>query len=86
MQCQIDDLIQPEGWLPWMGDFALHTLFYAEINNRGPGAATDKRVKWKGIKKITPQHALDFTVGRFIRGDPWIKPTGVPYSSGMMAV
>ncbi|KGN57132.1 pectinesterase [Cucumis sativus] len=86
MQSQIDDLIQPEGWLPWTGNFALNTLFYAEINNRGPGAATDKRVKWKGIKKITMEHALDFTAARFIRGDPWIKPTGVPYTSGMMAV
>lgn len=86
MQSQIDDLIQPEGWLPWQGDFALNTLFYAEINNRGPGSNTDKRVKWRGIKHITPEHAVDFTAGRFIRGDPWIKPTGVPYISGMMAV
>lgn len=86
MQSQIDDLIQPEGWLPWMGDFALNTLFYTEYNNRGPGAAKDKRVKWRGIKQITPEHAFDFTAGRFIRGDPWIKPTGVPYTSGMMAV
>lgn len=86
MQSQIDDLIQPEGWLPWQGNFALKTLFYAEFNNRGPGAAKDKRVKWRGIKQITPEHAVDFTVGRFIRGDPWIKRTGIPYTSGMMAV
>ncbi|XP_022973728.1 pectinesterase-like [Cucurbita maxima] len=84
MESQIDDLIQPEGWLPWMGNFALNTLFYSEFNNRGPGASTKDRVKWKGIKQITAKHALDFTPALFIRGNPWIKPTGVPYTSGMM--
>ncbi|XP_022945995.1 pectinesterase-like [Cucurbita moschata] len=84
MESQIDDLIQPEGWLPWMGNFALNTLFYSEFNNRGPGASTKNRVKWRGIKQITAKHALDFTPALFIRGNPWIKPTGVPYSSGMM--
>ncbi|XP_022973685.1 pectinesterase-like [Cucurbita maxima] len=86
MQSQIDDLIQPEGWLPWTGDFALNTLFYSEFENRGPGAATQNRVKWRGVKQITAKHALDFTPGLFIRGNPWIKHTGVPYTSGMMAV
>jgi len=81
----IDDLIQPAGWLPWLGDFALKTCFYTEFNNRGPGSSTAQRVVWRGIKAITPQHAVDFTPGRFIRGDPWIKPTGVPYASGLIA-
>ncbi|KAK1318641.1 putative pectinesterase/pectinesterase inhibitor 28 [Acorus calamus] len=38
MQSQIDDLVRPEGWQPWFGDFALNTCFYAEFDNRGPGA------------------------------------------------
>ncbi|XP_022973798.1 pectinesterase-like [Cucurbita maxima] len=86
MQCQIDDLIQPEGWLPWEGDFALKTLFYTEFDNRGPGAAKQNRVKWRGIKQITPKHAIDFTPGLFIRGNPWIRRTGVPYYSGMATI
>ncbi|XP_022956244.1 pectinesterase-like [Cucurbita moschata] len=86
LQCKIDDLIQPEGWLPWTGDFALNTLFYSEYNCRGAGSKKDNRVKWRGIKEITPEHAIDFTAGLFIRGNPWIKPTGVPYSSGMMTL
>ncbi|KAF5739885.1 putative Pectinesterase precursor [Tripterygium wilfordii] len=85
MESFIDDLIQPAGWLPWLGDFGLKTCFYTEFNNWGPGSSTAQRVAWRGIKAITPQHAVDFTPGRFIRGDTWIKPTGVPYSSGMMA-
>ncbi|KAG2727027.1 hypothetical protein I3760_01G141100 [Carya illinoinensis] len=84
MQSHIEGFIQPEGWLPWMGDFALNTLFYAEIGNDGPGAVTINRVKWRGIKKITLDHAKKFTAGTFLGGDKWIKPTGVPYVSGLM--
>ena len=86
LQCKIDDLIQPEGWLPWEGNFALKTLFYSEYDNRGPGAAKQNRVKWRGIKQITPKHAIDFTPGLFIRGNPWIRRTGVPYYSGMATI
>lgn len=86
MESYIDDIIQPEGWLPWLGDFGLNTCFYTEYKNRGPGAGTTKRVKWKGIKTITPQHAADFTAGRFMKGDRWIRTAGVPYVAGMMNV
>ncbi|KAL6343848.1 hypothetical protein AAG906_027619 [Vitis piasezkii] len=86
MQSQIDDLISPEGWLPWMGDFGLNTCFYAEYGNRGPGSATTSRVTWRGIKQITDQHVNDFTVGRFISGHLWLGASGVPYTSDMMAV
>lgn len=86
MQSQIDDIIQPDGWLPWAGTFAINSCFYTEFNNRGAGADMSKRVKWKGIKTITPQHAVDFTPGRFLGGDRWIKATGIPYVSGMINV
>ncbi|KAF3456261.1 hypothetical protein FNV43_RR00911 [Rhamnella rubrinervis] len=86
MQSQIDGMIQPEGWMPWAGDFGINTCFYSEFNNRGPGSDTSKRAKWKGVKTMTPEHAVDFTPGRFLRGDTWIKPTGIPYISGMVSV
>ncbi|KAF8018019.1 hypothetical protein BT93_H3042 [Corymbia citriodora subsp. variegata] len=84
MESYIDDIIQPEGWMPWLGDFGLNTCFYGEYKNRGPGASTSKRVKWKGIKKITSAHAVDFTAGRFMKGDRWIRTAGVPYVAGMI--
>ncbi|KAL3750079.1 hypothetical protein ACJRO7_011114 [Eucalyptus globulus] len=86
MQSFIDDIIQPEGWLPWMGDFGIKTCFYSEFGNRGPGSSMTGRVKWKGIKTITPAHAVDFTVGTFLRGNTWLPKFGVPFSAGMMAV
>ncbi|KAJ4848454.1 hypothetical protein Tsubulata_038169 [Turnera subulata] len=83
MESQIDDLISPEGWLPWKGDFGLDTSFYSEHDNRGPGAVKTKRVTWKGVKNLTSQEIDGFTAARFIQGDDWIPATGVPYTSGL---
>ncbi|KAJ0093986.1 hypothetical protein Patl1_25012 [Pistacia atlantica] len=82
LQSEIDDVIQPDGWLPWNGKFALDTLWYAEYGNRGLGSDTAKRVAWPGIKKLTPEQAADFTIERFFVVD-WIKPSSVPYNLGM---
>jgi len=84
MQSNIGDFIQADGWMPWMGDFALNTCFYAEIANKGVGADKAQRVKWRGVKQLTMDHAQKFTAGTFIGGDRWIKPTGVPYVSGLL--
>lgn len=84
MKTHLDDLIQPEGWSPWLGNFGINTCFYTEFQNVGPGSNTTQRVKWRGIKTITSQHALDFTPGKFLGGDTWIKTTGVPYHPGFL--
>ena len=83
MQSQLDDIIAPEGWLPWNGNFALDTLSYAEFGNRGPGADQTNRVKWRGIKKINAAQARRFTPAVFLRGGDWIPSSGVPYTPGM---
>ncbi|KAG6431304.1 hypothetical protein SASPL_109383 [Salvia splendens] len=84
MQANIDACIQPTGWSPWMGTFALNTLYYGEWANTGPGADLSKRVKWKGIKKMTPEIAAGFTAQKVFVYDDWIKKTGVPYEAGML--
>ena len=81
MNSQIDDVIAPEGWLPWAGSFAINTCFYSEISNRGPGSALAHRVKWRGIKKVDPRRAADFAPAKFLGGDFWIKASGVPYTA-----
>ncbi|KAK3011953.1 hypothetical protein RJ639_012535 [Escallonia herrerae] len=84
MESTLADFIQPAGWMPWSGTFALDTLYYAEYANRGPGAKTDKRVKWKGYKVITNRNeALQFTAGPFIQGNQWLRFTGAPYILGL---
>ncbi|KAG6432111.1 hypothetical protein SASPL_103685 [Salvia splendens] len=85
MESNIDGFISPEGWAPWMGTFGLDTLYYGEYKNRGQGAATAKRVTWKGIQKMTPELADKFTPVKVYDGDDsWVKNTAIPYVAGLV--
>jgi pectin methylesterase-like acyl-CoA thioesterase len=35
LNCNIESLITPEGWLPWIGDVGLKMLYYGEAGNSG---------------------------------------------------
>ncbi|XP_028803335.1 putative pectinesterase/pectinesterase inhibitor 24 [Neltuma alba] len=83
MQSSMGDLIDPSGWLPWVGDSAPDTIFYAEFQNFGPGASTKGRVKWKGLRTISAKQANRFTVKAFLQGDRWIPATITPYKSSL---
>ncbi|KAK4483721.1 hypothetical protein RD792_010923 [Penstemon davidsonii] len=83
MESNIDDFIQPEGWLEWNGDFALKTLYYAEFNNEGAGSNTSGRVKWPGYRVINKEEALKFSIGPFLQGESWLKNPDVPVRFGM---
>ncbi|XP_065859513.1 putative pectinesterase/pectinesterase inhibitor 28 [Euphorbia lathyris] len=83
MQSVIEDVIDPQGWVGFMGSYGTDTCFFAEFENKGAGADTSKRANWKGIHKINAQDAAEFTAGKFIVGDTWIPKSGVPYTSGM---
>ncbi|KAL2491954.1 putative pectinesterase/pectinesterase inhibitor 28 [Abeliophyllum distichum] len=80
----LDDLIQPQGWLPWNETFALDTLFYAEFNNRGPASIKTQRITWPGVKELPASRVQRFTVSQFIDADIWIPSTGVPYAPGFI--
>ncbi|XP_023530461.1 putative pectinesterase/pectinesterase inhibitor 45 [Cucurbita pepo subsp. pepo] len=82
MESTIEDIIHPDGWLAWEGDFALKTLYYAEFNNDGPGAKTEGRVKWPGHKVIDKEEAAKFTIGSFLEVD-WIQSTSAPVHVGL---
>lgn len=84
MKSSLDSLINPSGWSPWSGSFALSTLYYGEYMNTGPGANTARRVNWPGFHVITnPSEAVKFSVGDFLDGDSWIPGSGVPFDSGL---
>ncbi|KAK8566137.1 hypothetical protein V6N13_021205 [Hibiscus sabdariffa] len=70
INCVMEKIINPEGWMPWTGDFALKTLFYGESGNTGPGSSLSKRVPWS--THIPPQHLPTYSVKNFIQGDQWI--------------
>ncbi|KAL4351661.1 hypothetical protein GQ457_06G035330 [Hibiscus cannabinus] len=70
INCVMEALINPNGWLPWKGDFALKTLFYGEFGNTGPGSILSNRVPWS--TQIPSQHVHTYSVQNFIQGDQWI--------------
>nr|GMD68267.1 pectinesterase [Ipomoea batatas] len=80
----LDGFIDPAGWLPWSGDFALKTLYYGEYMNNGAGARTSGRVKWAGYHVIrSVAEAGKFSVGNFLDGNSWLPATGLPYTSSL---
>ncbi|XP_014523121.1 putative pectinesterase/pectinesterase inhibitor 24 [Vigna radiata var. radiata] len=83
MQSSLGSFINPNGWLPWVGNSAPDTIFYAEFQNVGPGASTKNRVKWKGLKTITSKQATKFTVKTFISGEKWIPASGATFKSSL---
>ncbi|KAI5349411.1 PREDICTED: pectinesterase [Prunus dulcis] len=85
MNSQIDEAIQPEGWTEWAGSQFHNTCFLGEYGNRGPRADMAQRVKWPSLKKLTADQAATFTPAKLFEGDRWIKPSGVPYVSGMVS-
>ncbi|XP_074573051.1 putative pectinesterase/pectinesterase inhibitor 45 [Curcuma longa] len=83
MESEIDEFVSKDGYMPWQGDFGLSTLFYAEYNNTGPGAATGDRVKWPGVRVIEREEAVRYTVESFLDGSNWIPATGAPVLLGL---
>ncbi|XP_037468346.1 probable pectinesterase/pectinesterase inhibitor 41 [Triticum dicoccoides] len=84
MESYIGGLVDATGWMPWSGDFALGTLYYAEYNNSGPGADTGRRVTWPGYHVLGDgADAGNFTVDSMVLGGNWLPQTGVPFTSGL---
>ncbi|KAL2337325.1 hypothetical protein Fmac_011771 [Flemingia macrophylla] len=83
MRSRLESFVNPSGWLPWTGNSAPDTIFYAEFQNVGPGASTKNRVKWKGLRTITSKQATKFTIKDFLQGDRWISASGAPFKSDL---
>ncbi|EGZ09817.1 hypothetical protein PHYSODRAFT_521418 [Phytophthora sojae] len=43
---ELGDVVNAEGWQLWHNDTNIANVYYREFNNRGPGAAKDKRVSF----------------------------------------
>ncbi|KAK4769501.1 hypothetical protein SAY86_027651 [Trapa natans] len=83
MQSYLSEVLRPEGWLEWNGNFALNTLFYGEYMNYGPGAGLGRRVKWPGFHALNSSaQAVNYTVAQFIEGNKWLPSTGITYVAG----
>ncbi|XP_043718581.1 pectinesterase-like [Telopea speciosissima] len=83
MQSFLDSFINPAGWTDWGDNTTLSTLYYAELNNTGPGSSTKNRVRWPGYHEINAKEAANFSVSNFIHGDNWLPATRVPNIGGL---
>lgn len=84
MESTVSQVVDPKGWLAWESQEPPDTIFYAEYDNNGPGAATGGRVKWRGFHgELDASQASAFTVDRFINGDKGMPRTGVQYTPGL---
>ncbi|KAG2315227.1 hypothetical protein Bca52824_018349 [Brassica carinata] len=81
MNTNIDDVIDPEGWLKWNETLALNTLFYSEYHNKGRSSDQAHRVRWRGIQRISDKQARGFAPGDFLHGNAWIPKRRIPYSA-----
>lgn len=59
MNCDMGRHIRPEGWHHWQKE-RQQTARYMEYNNRGEGAATDKRAAW--TRQLTKKEAQKTTI------------------------
>lgn len=71
-QCQIANMIRPEGWMDWADPARQKTVYYAEYQCTGPGANRDGRVSWS--KSLTTEQAKPFSTISFIDGQDWLEP------------
>ncbi len=70
LNCEMSDVVRPEGWDNWKKPYAEKVSNYAEFNNTGPGAALEKRVAWS--KKLTAEQAARYTIAHVLGGaDRW---------------
>ena len=70
MNCEMSEVVRPEGWHNWGKLEREKTTHYAEGGSTGPGAAQDKRVSW--AKKLTAEEIAELTPAKVLGGtDSW---------------
>lgn len=66
INCELGAHILPEGWANWSGTTRDQTAYYAEYNNKGPGAKTSKRVAWS--HQLSKKEAKKYTLATIFSG------------------
>ncbi|CAN6208395.1 unnamed protein product [Urochloa humidicola] len=81
MDSKLGRIVDREGWAGWPGAEPGRgdTVYFGEYGNTGPGAGTEGRVGWAGVRQMEYGEAAQFAVENFISGDEWLGATSFPY-------
>ncbi|MFY9152324.1 MAG: pectinesterase family protein [Prolixibacteraceae bacterium] len=69
LNCELGNMIKPEGWNNWNKPEAEQQSFFAEYQNTGSGANTSERANWS--HQLSSDEASEYTP-EFILGD-WVR-------------
>jgi pectinesterase len=64
LNCELGNHILPEGWANWDKTSRDKTACYAEFENSGPGAITQKRVPWS--QQLTKKESEEYTLDKIL--------------------
>ena len=76
LNCEMSDVVRPEGWFDWKKPEAHATARYAEFNSTGDGASPTNRPDW--TKQLTKTEAKKITVEKVLGGADGWKPDLIP--------
>jgi pectinesterase len=70
LNCEMSEVVRPQGWNDWRRPVTHQTARYAEFNSAGPGADPQQRAPW--TKQLTAAEAQKITVEKVLgRSDGW---------------
>nr|POF00275.1 putative pectinesterase 10 [Quercus suber] len=69
-QTTFNNVVAPPGWGAWHYPGQEDKFTFAEVDCRGPGSDTSRRVNW--MKKFSPSDLNPYTVSKFINQDGWL--------------
>ncbi|HXS69531.1 MAG TPA: pectinesterase family protein [Candidatus Polarisedimenticolia bacterium] len=80
MNCEMSDVVRPQGWNDWKKQEAHTTARYAEYNNTGPGADRTERAGW--TRELNKTEARKINVETVLGGaDGWNPDLSHSYSA-----